>query len=160
MERYDHSGGGYSSEDMFGIYPADQFENGLRDMERAQAAINRTIAENKNADERQLLWLWNASLQYGKAKLEIDRLSQSGRRDQARARAAALMDYVQKWEGRGIFYDSVFLRRAVEYRFAEPARDQLTKKRPWSWVRMYEYKDFQADQPPGARADRPAGKRP
>jgi hypothetical protein len=43
---------------------------------------------------------------------------------------------------RGIFYDSVFLRRAVEYRFAEPSRDRLIKKRPWSWVRMYEFKDF------------------
>jgi hypothetical protein len=89
-----------------------------------------------------LLWLWNASLQYGKAKLEIDRLAQTGRRDEAVAKAMALMDYIEIWEGRGIFYDSVFLRRAVEYRFAEPSRDRLIKKRPWSWVRMYEFKDF------------------
>jgi len=28
------------------------------------------------------------------------------------------------------------------FRFAEPSRNRLTKKRPWSWVRMYEFKDF------------------
>jgi hypothetical protein len=142
MERYDHPGGGYTREDMFGLYPPGEFQNGLRDMEEAQGNIDRAMAENANPDQRQLLWLWNASLQYGKAKLEIDRLAQTGRRDEAVAKAMALMDYIETWQGRGIFYDSVFLRRAVEYRFAEPSRDRLIKKRPWSWVRMYEFKDF------------------
>ena len=142
MERYDQPGGGYTRETQYGIYPADQFDAGFRDMAEAQRQFDSAMKKNPSRDEKQLLWLFNASLQYAKGKLELDRLAQAGKTEEARAKAAALMDYIEKWDNRGIFYDNVFLRRGIEYRFTGPPRGEPMKKRPWSWVRMYEYRTF------------------
>jgi len=141
MERYDHPGGGYTRENAFGLYPTDLFDQGANDLAEAGSALDRAHKATPSEDERQLLWLLKASLQYAQGKLEIDRLAQSGKRAEARQRAGRLMDHIEAWDGRGIFYDSVFLRRGIEYRFGGQSRAEPMKKRPFSNARVYEFKD-------------------
>src|SRR5690606_683810 len=105
MERYAFPGGGYTREERSGRYPDDQFEAGFRDLDEARAALDRAMAETSSDDERQLIWLLGASLKYARGKMEIDQLDQAGRIDEARARVAELMDWIEGWAGRGIVYD-------------------------------------------------------
>ncbi len=148
MERYDHPGGGYTRENHYGLYPSDQLDRGASDFAEAKAAIERAEKSNPKADERQLLWLLKASLEYGQARFEIDRLSQTGKREEAQALALKLMDHVEAWDGRGIFYDSMFLRRGIEERFGGRSRTEPRKKSPTSGTRVHEYKQDDADPAP------------
>ncbi len=142
MERYPFPGGGYTREERSGRYPDDQFDEGFRDLDEAQAALDVAMARNPNDDEKQLIWLLEASLRYGRGKMEIDQLEQTGRIDEARARVAELMDYLEAWDGRGIVYDSSFLRMGLERRFSGRPGDAPIKKHPVEDNRVYEFKDY------------------
>ena len=151
MERYEFAGGGYSREEAFGLYPEDAFEEGFHDLDEAQVAVDSAMAENSNDGERQLIWLLGASLEYARGKMEIDNLDQHGKREEARAKSQALMDYLEHWEGRGIHYDSSFVRMRLERRFdGRPTKP--IKGLQADTDRIYEFKDFtrrgRQDAPP------------
>lgn len=141
MERYEHPGGGYTREEAFGRYPDDAFEQGFEDLDEAQSALDVAMASNPNDGEKQLVWLLGASLNFARGKMEIDQLDQHGQREEARAKAKALMDYLEHWEGRGIVYDSSFLRMRLENRFDGRPTAPI-KGLQVDTNRIYEFKDF------------------
>ena len=68
-------------------------------------------------------------------------LDQTGQTEEARAKVAEMMDYLEAWDGKGISYDSSFLRTRIEYRFLKRHEVTMIKKAPVDGVRVYEFKD-------------------
>lgn len=142
IERYDNPGGGYTRQTAFGVYPQEHLADAERELAAAQESMDRARKINPSRDEKQLLFLLGQSLKYARMRVEIDGLAQAHQTDKARALTAQMMELIQAWEGRGIFYDSSFLRHGTEYRFSEPPDGLGYKKRPWNWIRVYEYEDY------------------
>lgn len=142
MERYAHPGGGYSRDEAYGLYPADRFDQAFAELKEARAHLDRAMQMSGRAEVQQLIWLLGASLEYGRRKLEIDFLAQSGRREEAARGAAEMMDFAEHWSSRGIIYDSSFLRMRLERRFLGPWPDLPIKGLPPDNKRVYEFKDF------------------
>ena len=152
MERYAYPGGGYSREEAHGRYPDDAFEDGFRDLDEARGYIEEALRVNPSDREKQLIWLLGVSLEYGRQKMEVDQLAQSGRREEAAAKVETLMDWLEHWTTRGIVYDSSFLRMGLERRFLGRPRDLPIKEIPADNMRVYEYKDYAGGGPsPGIR---------
>ncbi|MCX7014214.1 MAG: DUF4838 domain-containing protein [Candidatus Sumerlaeota bacterium] len=152
MERYDFPGGGYTRETMRLLYPREEFEAGLRDMAEAERCLGAAMAANRSDAEKQLIYLLRGSLEWAKGKLEMDHLAETGRREEAARKAVELMDFIESWDGKGVFYDCVFLRKALEFRFVSPPPDRPFKKRPVENDRLYEFKNFEAGERRGGMA--------
>lgn len=142
MERYAYPGGGYSREEAYGRYPDDAFEEGFRDLDEARESIDRALQVNPNDKEKQIIWLLRVSLEYGRRKMEIDELDQTGHRESAAIKVTDLMDWLESWTTRGVVYDSSFLRMGLERRFLGPPREIPIKQIPPDNLRVYEYKDY------------------
>lgn len=154
MERYAFPGGGYSREEAHGRYPDDAFEEGFYDLDEARAYIDRAMDVNPNDEEKQIIWLLGVSLEYGRRKMEIDQLDQTGQQELAAGKVVELMDWLESWTTRGIVYDSSFLRMGLERRFLGPPRDVPIKGIPPDNLRVYEFKDFvDSGEGPGQRGD-------
>jgi hypothetical protein len=141
MERYAHPGGGYSREEAHGRYPDDQFVQGFRDLDEAAACLDHAMAVNPNDGEKQIIWLLGGSLRHGRNKLHLDHLHQTGRIEEAKALVQEMMDYLEEWDGKGISYDSSFLRTRLEYRFLDRHEVSMIKRAPVDGLRVYEFKD-------------------
>lgn len=142
MERYAYPGGGYSREEAYGRYPDDAFDAGFHDLDEARANIDRAMAEDTNDGEKQIIWLLGVSLEYGRRKMEIDQLDQSGNQKEAATKVVELMDWLESWSTRGIVYDSSFLRMGLERRFLGFPREVPIKEIPPDNMRVFEFKDF------------------
>jgi len=149
MERYEHPGGGYTREQADGLYPEDKFEEGFSDMDEAREFIDKAMAANPSDAEKQIIWLLGASLQHGRNKMELDHLAQTGRIDEAKEKVAEMTDYLERWDGKGINYDSSFLRTRLEYRFLSRREWPMPiKKGQVKDGRVYEFKDYLPDERP------------
>ncbi len=164
MERYAYPGGGYSREEARGRYPDDAFDEGFRDLDEARQCVERAMEVNPNDREKQIIWLLGVSLEYGRRKMEIDQLDQTGQSEKAAEKINELMDWLEAWTTRGIVYDSSFLRMGLERRFLGPPRDVPIKEIPPDNMRVYEYKDYVGPPPDApvrherpAQPDRPSG---
>lgn len=142
MERYAYPGGGYSREEAFGRYPEDAFALGFADLDAARQALNEAMDSTADNGQKQIMWLLGASLQYARAKMEIDQRDQAGNREEAAARVVALLDWLESWTMKGVVYDSSFLRMGLERRFLGRPRDVPIKGVPADNLRVYEYLDY------------------
>ena len=160
MERYAYPGGGYSREEAHGRYPDEAFGQGFAELAAPAEAAKRAMAINPDDKQKQLIWLLMQSLEYARGKMEIDQLDQAGNRAEAAAKAADLMDWLEHWHGKGIVYDSSFIRLRLERRFLGPPRELPIKMAPPDHLRVYEFKDYHEPGPADLQPEDPARLRP